>query len=219
MFERMDARPHIDQHMPEMSIKCPYCRNVGIFFPYHGTADLQWARVLGSVVKSNNSIGIRLCPNQSCGGYVFALRQGDALKQTFPPQLIDFETANLPAPILASLTEAVQCHGAGCYRAAAIMVRRVLEELCEDRGAKAPTLAKRIELLRSSATLSNELLEAATELRILGNDAAHLESRSYDGIDKEEIDLAIELAKELLKAVYQQADLVKKLIARKKPVE
>jgi len=37
----------------------------------------------------------------------------------------------------------------------------------------------------------------------LGNDAAHVEAKAYDNTGKDEAELAIELAKELLKAVYQ----------------
>jgi hypothetical protein len=61
-----------------------------------------------------------------------------------------------------------------------------------------------------------ELLDAADELRLLGNDAAHIEAKSYDAIGKDEASLAIELAKELLKAVYQYSSLVNRLRALKK---
>jgi len=60
-------------------------------------------------------------------------------------------------------------------------------------------------------------LGAADELRLLGNDAAHVEAKAYDAIGSAEAALAIELAKELLKAVYQYSALVTKLKALKKP--
>jgi hypothetical protein len=71
--------------------------------------------------------------------------------------------------------------------------------------------------LKSSVTVSKELFEAAHELRLLGNDAAHIFAKTYDGIESEETEVGIELAKELLKAVYQQSNLVDKLKALKKP--
>lgn len=64
-----------------------------------------------------------------------------------------------------------------------------------------------------------ELLAAADELRLLGNDAAHIEAKAYDAIGPEESELAIELAKELLKAVYQYSSLVSRLQALKKPAQ
>ncbi|CAI2933888.1 putative DNA-binding protein HMt-1.1 [Aminobacter niigataensis] len=47
-------------------------------------------------------------------------------------------------------------------------------------------------------------------------DAAHIEAKDYDKIGKEESELAIELAKELLKAVYQYTSLVQRLTALNK---
>jgi hypothetical protein len=71
--------------------------------------------------------------------------------------------------------------------------------------------------LSTSVVIPKELLDAADELRLLGNDAAHVSAKNYDGIGTEQAALAIELAKELLKAVYQYASLVDRLKALKKP--
>ena len=54
-----------------------------------------------------------------------------------------------------------------------------------------------------------------TELRFLGNDAAHVEARAFDEIGEEELDISIEFTKELLKAVYQYKDLTNRLEALK----
>lgn len=45
-------------------------------------------------------------------------------------------------------------------------------------------------------------------MRILGNDAAHVESQVYKEIGREKVELAIRFTIELLKALYQ----VKKLV-------
>lgn len=97
------------------------------------------------------------------------------------------------------------------------MVRRVLEELCKDKNASGKNLKDRIAQLSGTIIVPTGLLTAADELRILGNDAAHIEAKDYDEIGKEEAELAIELAKELLKAVYQYDGLVARLLALKKP--
>jgi hypothetical protein len=55
------------------------------------------------------------------------------------------------------------------------------------------------------------------ELRLLGNDAAHIEARVYDHIGPAEIGAAIELTKEILKAVYQLETLVTKLKGLRRP--
>jgi len=91
------------------------------------------------------------------------------------------------------------------------MVRRTLEEVCGDQSAKGKDLKERIAALGEKIIVPRELLEAANELRLLGNDAAHLEAKVYDDVGKVELDLAIELTKEILKAVYQLADLLERL--------
>ena len=97
------------------------------------------------------------------------------------------------------------------------MVRRTLEEVCEDKSATGKDLKARIAALKTIALIPSELLDAADELRILGNDAAHIEAREYDKIGKNEIEISIELAKELLKAVYQYSSLLGRLKALKNP--
>jgi Domain of unknown function (DUF4145) len=139
------------------------------------------------------------------------------LIESFPPEIIDFDSTNLPPDILSSLEEAIKAHAAGCYRASALMVRRVLEELCEDKKATGGDLKQRLATLGASVVIPKELLDAAGELRLLGNDAAHISAKNYDDIGTEQATLAIELAKELLKAVYQYASLVDRLKALKKP--
>jgi hypothetical protein len=97
------------------------------------------------------------------------------------------------------------------------MVRRVLEELCSDKNTPGKDLKARLAALGGNIVIPQELLTAADELRILGNDAAHVEAKAYDAIGPNEAALAIELAKELLKAVYQYSALVSRLKALKKP--
>src|SRR5262249_40446575 len=113
--------------------------------------------------------------------------------------------------------EAIKCHAAGCYRASALMIRRLLEELCADKNAKGDDLKKRLAALSQTIIVPQGLLAAADELRILGNDAAHIEARTYDQIEKDEAELAIDLAKELLKAVYQYTSLLDRLRKHQKP--
>jgi len=77
-------------------------------------------------------------------------------------------------------------------------------------------LKVRLAALGGSIVVPQELLDAADELRLFGNDAAHVEAKAYDDIGEDEATIAIELAKELLKAVYQYTTLLGKLKALKK---
>jgi hypothetical protein len=114
------------------------------------------------------------------------------------------------------MEEAVACHAIGAFTAAAIMVRKTLEELCRDRAAKGPNLKARLKDLNSKIVLPQDLLDGLDDLRLLGNDAAHIESQEFDKIGREEIELGIDVAKEVLKAVYQYSALVSRLRALKK---
>ncbi len=96
------------------------------------------------------------------------------------------------------------------------MVRKTLEELCRDRSATGSNLKERIKQLGTKVILPQELLEGLDDLRLLGNDAAHIESQEYDKVGQEEVEVGIELAKEVLKAVYQYSALLSRLRALKK---
>lgn len=161
-------------------------------------------------------VGVRICPNSNCSGIIFVVVGKDGQVNTLPNEVLDFDPENIPTLISRSLEEAIKCHAAQCYKAAALMVRRVLEELCEDRGAKGGNLKERLQALASIIVIPRELLDGADELRLLGNDAAHIEAKTYDVIGEEEVRVAIDLTKELLKAVYQYKSLLARLAGLKK---
>lgn len=215
---RIPGRPELLEARP-ITVRCPSCHHNGSF---HGLLahDVGWGRGVRDPAGQYASldamlIGMRQCPNEGCGSAIFFVKENKRLV-TFPPEVIDFDATNLPNNILSSLEEAIRCHAAGCYRASALMIRRTLEELCDDKSAIGKNLKDRITGLNSVAVIPAQLLAAADELRILGNDAAHIEAKDYNKIGEEESDIAIELAKELLKAVYQYTSLVARLTALKK---
>lgn len=55
----------------------------------------------------------------------------------------------------------------------AVLVRRSLEAMCDDRSVPAGTLAKRLETLAKSGEIPPVLAEITAVLRILGNSGAH----------------------------------------------
>lgn len=216
-FQFVDAKP--------INVRCPNCGHVGTFSKIkQGNSSIPDSISTTSTSEKNNlgatrpikkQFGMRLCPNLECSSVLF-FTEIDEQRICYPPEVIDFDSSNLPDNILSSLEEAIKCHSSGCYRAAALMIRRTLEELCQDKNAKGKNLKERLSNI-SDAIIPEELLNAADELRLLGNDAAHVEAKDYDTIGAEEAEIAIELAKELLKAVYQYANLLSRLQAMKKP--
>ena len=97
------------------------------------------------------------------------------------------------------------------------MVRKTLEELCDDQGTRGATLADRIKDLKSKVMLPVGMLDGLDNLRLLGNDAAHVVLKTFDQIGKQQVEVGILLAQELLKAVYQSRLLTSKLESLKQP--
>ena len=118
--------------------------------------------------------------------------------------------------VLNSFEEAIICHANNCFVASAIMIRKTLEVICADRSVKGENLYKRLINLSSKILIPKELIEGMQELRLLGNDAAHIETTAFNAVGKNEIEISIEFTKEILKAVYQYEGLLGKLKSLKK---
>jgi hypothetical protein len=110
---------------------------------------------------------------------VFFVFVSGKLVESFPAETLDFDATNIPATVQGAFEEAIKCHAQSCFVASAIMVRKTLEELCRDRGAAGGNLKERIKALGTKAVLPQELLDGLDDLRLLGNDAAHIESQEY----------------------------------------
>jgi len=194
----------------EVVVKCPECGLGGTF---------DMIEECGDKVTNDNKffLGQRACPNPECYCHIFFVYDIQNKKIiTYPHLKIDFDSKSIPEKIKKSLEEAIECEAIEAYIASAIMVRRTLECLCEDRGATGKFLKDRIKNLKSKVILPDELFEALDNLRLLGNDAAHVESKDYENIGKDEVSLALELTKEVLKACYQYENLLKRLKSFKK---
>lgn len=183
---------------------CPYCQAKALFHPIG--SDLR--------ISKRYICGQRVCPD--CRGHVFVVFEWDRLQKAYPPLRIDFDSCDIPERIVKSFSEALDCHAHNYHISAAIMVRRTLEEICADRGATGKDLKDRIRDLKGKVILPLELFDAMDELRLLGNDAAHIEAKSYEEVGAEELEAAIAFTKEILKGVYQYKGLLEKLQALKK---
>lgn len=182
-------------------IMCPHCGRQGTFDQ------------VGSDISIGDGIGCgqRKCPNPECNGHLFVVIRANQLVATYPPVTVDFDSTNVPKGVIFTFEEALKCHANSCFVASAIMVRRTLEEICHERGANGNNLKARIQDLRSKIVLPEELIEAMDELRLLGNDAAHIEAQTFNNISKQELDVAIDFTKEIIKSLYQYSSLLGKL--------
>src|SRR5258708_12403610 len=104
------------------------------------------------------TMGQRRCPDPQCQAHLFFAHQNGRIVIAYPPERLDFDPVNLPASVLAALEEAISCHANRCFIAAAIMVRKTLEELCRDRQATGTNLKERIPALGTRVVLPQQLL-------------------------------------------------------------
>jgi hypothetical protein len=214
MIFQIENISHEESKKAVVKLRCPSCRQ-------RGTFDTVVLHDLLTILRPSNIsviLGQRRCPDPECRAHVFfALdKAAKSILISYPAERIDFDSTDIPASVLSSFEEAITCHAAQCYVAAAIMVRKTLEEICRERQAKGANLKQRLETLRTKVVLPQELLDGLDDIRLLGNDAAHIESQQYDKVGQEEVEIGMEITKEVLKAVYQYASLIGRLQKLKK---
>lgn len=103
-------------------------------------------------------------------------------KATMPPSAVStlwlrINSTNIPSNVLKTLEEAISCHAIRSYVAAGMMVRKTLEELCEDRKAKGKNLKEKIADLGNAVMMPKELLDGLDDLRLLGNECCACSSQ------------------------------------------
>ena len=188
---------------------CPYCGHKGTFEAISRDRFIQNQYICGQ----------RLCPDKDCQGHLFVVldRSGNLLFH-YPFRNVSLNKEKIPASIIKTFDEAVTCHAQNCFVASAIMIRRTLEEICEERGAVGKDLKTRIRDLQTKTLLPQELFDAMDELSLLGDDAAHIEANTFAQISSQELDVAIEFTIQFLKALYQYSSLLSKMRELKKSI-
>lgn len=205
-------KAELQNYQGPVSLFCPGCKQNGTFENVGDMRDMLHKEFIqhssGNQVLELRHLMQRVCPNKQCRTHVFLVTKDDAVEASYPPIRLEFNSTDIPEDIVKTFDEALTCHANNCHTAAAIMVRKTMEQLCENQKAGGSNLRDRIASLGSSVTLPKELLEGLDHLRLLGNDAAHLESKHYNEVGQEELEVAIELTTEILKAVFQYRRLV-----------
>lgn len=91
-----------------------------------------------------------------------------------------------------------------------------MEEICGNQQAAGNDLEKRIEALKAQGNISPKLTDTLHEIRYLGNDAAHLTAKVFQkGIGKQEVNVGIEIVREIIRQLYQTEHLKGKIDALK----
>lgn len=217
MFEKhLGAQPNgiHPPHNTRVAARCPACKTSSVFDAVSQTPDTQVVPRGGRVLVT----GLRTCPSRLCGCLIFFVCEpGGSNVRLYPPETLDFDSTGLPQSVLDALEEAVMCHAASCYRASAMMVRKTLEQLCIEQTITKGNLKEKVKELCAKIVIPIDLVDGIDDLRLLGNDAAHVSAQDFNQVGKDEVETAIELAKELLRATYQHKSLVARMKAHKLP--
>lgn len=190
--------------------RCPTCKKEGVFLGV-GVNDVQ-----ADVPNHNTLLGIRRCPNADCKEHLFIISSLGNLVSSSPVETIDFVPENIPLQIVKTFEEAITSYANNCHVAAAIMIRRTLEEVCNDKQATGSNLVEKLKSLSQTVIMPPALTKAMDALRLLGNDAAHIEAKTYDKVGSDEVAIGLELTKAILTAIYQYDSLLGKLENLKK---
>lgn len=185
----------------QLASRCPHCGKAATLEP------------LGQDFAIGNDVvcGQRRCPDPACHGHIFVVVRGGKLIETYPPVRIEFDAENVPDAVRGTMEEALACHAAGALTAATMMVRRALELVCTDRGAEGEDFRARLRDLGSKIVLPKDLMDAMGDFDLLSEEAGRIGSEGLGSTTARELEVAIEFAKEILKAAYHYASLVDKL--------
>jgi hypothetical protein len=107
---------------------------------------------------------------------------------------------DVPTEITTILQEAKTCYSAQCYKASATMARRTLEAIIADKGATEKYLYQGIKKMKELEVIDKNLLEWATEVRLIGNAGAHFDP--MDDVTRDDAKKVILFIEELVKFIY-----------------
>ena len=197
--------------IPPVSGVCPGCGKYVTFATLSGGAT--------DFYGATECCGVRRCPDRDCGQVVFIEydHKGQKLTEMWPRPTAVLPSLSVPPSVGAALKESITCANEKCFMAAAVMVRRTLEMICEDKNIAGDNLVQRIEGLKANAILPPALIAGMHSLRLLGNDAAHVKAKVFSEVGEPEVGAALALAHEIVKAVYGYDDLVGRIEQLKKP--
>jgi hypothetical protein len=190
---------------------CPHCGNKSPQKLIHtqGTVGTGWFITDGEEVELTVVYFVASC--ETCN-HVLIYRAVDDI-----PEDKFFTSADLVYPESGKLHASVPKIVSNIYNEAlriknlapnafAVQIRRALEALCEDRGAKSGTLQKMLNELSSKGEIPSTLMEATDLLRLLGNIGAHA---SEDTVQPWQVTTLDEFFRAIVEYVYVAPSKIK----------
>lgn len=106
---------------------------------------------------------------------------------------------SVPKPVKLAMIEAEKSLAVGAHNACGTMARRAIHSLCQDKKATGADLHKKLKSLRENGTITEDIWEWASDLRIIGRDGAHPE---WPEVSPEDAEYAVTFLHEIIRYVY-----------------
>ena len=180
-----------------------------------------WTTAQGG--QTGSSIFVRVYRCVDCGSEIFAITHGGAVWERYPYELSRRKLEGLPSDIEADFSEAQTDNGAGSYKSAVMMCRRVIQNAAEDKGSTpGRRLVDQLEELKNNGVLYSPLYKMATQIRVMGGKGAHPqdgkaktektpEEDTLDVVQPEESKQMIDFTAEILNFLYSIDHSISKL--------
>lgn len=136
----------------------------------------------------------------------------------YPNTLPESIDSNLPDFLKNDLSEANICFASKCYKAAALMSRRVLQMCCLNQNAPLEKkLIEQIDWLLEQQIITAKLQKWAHQVRIVGNEAAHEQEKNLkEAVSKEDAEDIMKLLKAIVGILYITPEISKKMQEKRK---
>ena len=177
-------------------------------FSEHGEGDsLEWFHIYSCVNCGYPNIAVVSVESEE------ALYDGfdpeEHIARWLPIEPLGRDYPYAPEGIASIASEVHKCKEIGANRAAVIMARSALERIVADQESvpSKKRLYERIENLRKEGVITSRTADAATAIRLCGNDYAH---NTLEPVDYGYVDIVVQILDSMIDDLYSNPSLVAK---------
>lgn len=155
-----------------------------------------------------NIAEVCVTPEEARSGY----NPEDYIVRWLPIEPMGKDYPNVPDGIASIANEVYKCREIGANRAAVILARSAVEGIVTDQ-EEMPSkkkLYERIEDLKKAGKITSRTAEAATAIRLCGNDYVH---NVLESVDREYTEIVIQILDSIIDDLYSNPSLVSQAMA------
>jgi hypothetical protein len=187
--------------------KCPHCGTS------HVQVEIRATENFTPSSNANGSWSLVRCQNPECAKIILlTTKERGGQPIIYPPMSFELDEKIVTnTEIRDSYREAGLCLSSRCFKASAVMSRRVLQTCLKEQGCKQRNLIEQIDHAITSNILRAPLHKLATEIRQYGNLGAHPDDKQLDKIDEEKATHIIRFVKLIIDEFYELPAIAQKL--------